>query len=97
MWGAATAFVLVLIAGALVHRPLARVPENLIKYCVGLALSTFGVFWLVEGLNAVAAHDGAISWPGGDAALVGILLTWLACSQACVRWLRQAATPEVAA
>ena len=45
---------LVLIVGALVHRPLSRVPENLIKYGVGLLLSTFGLFWLVEGLNAVA-------------------------------------------
>jgi uncharacterized membrane protein len=97
VWGAASAFVLVLIVGALVHRPLARVPENLIKYCVGLALSTFGLFWLVEGLNAVAVSDDAISWPGGDAALVVILLAWLACSQACVRWLRRTTTLEAAA
>ena len=47
-------FGLVLLVGIAVHRPLSRVPENLIKYGVGLLLSTFGLFWLVEGLNAVA-------------------------------------------
>jgi Ca2+/H+ antiporter, TMEM165/GDT1 family len=87
--GAGTAFVLVLIVGALVHRPLSRVPENLVKYSVGLLLSTFGTFWLVEGLNAVAAHGRPISWPGGDAALPVILAAWFACSQACVLWLRR--------
>ncbi len=56
--GAAAAFVVVLVVGIAVHRPLSRVPENLIKHGVGLLLSTFGLFWLVEGLNAVAA-DGA--------------------------------------
>jgi uncharacterized membrane protein len=86
--GAAVALVLVLIVGALVHRPLSRVPENLIKYSVGLLLSTFGLFWLVEGLNAVAPHGHPVAWPGGDAALPVILLAWLAISQLAVRSLR---------
>jgi len=89
--GAVIAFVLVVAAGLLLHRPLARVPENLIKYAVGLLLSTFGLFWLVEGLNAVAPASRAISWPGGDAALPVILLAWLVVAQACVRSLRRAA------
>jgi uncharacterized membrane protein len=89
VWGAATAFAVVLVVGALVHRPLSRVPENLIKYSVGLLLSTFGTFWLVEGLNAVAAPGHTISWPGGDAALAVILAAWFACSQVCVGWLRR--------
>jgi uncharacterized membrane protein len=88
--GAATAFALVLALGFAVHRPLARVPENLIKYAVGLMLSTFGLFWLVEGLNAVAKSGHPVEWPGGDAALPVILLAWLACSQLCVRALRRA-------
>jgi len=89
--GAVIAFALVVAAGLLLHRPLARVPENLIKYAVGLLLSTFGLFWLVEGLNAVAPASRAISWPGGDAALPVILLAWLVVAQACVRSLRRAA------
>jgi uncharacterized membrane protein len=88
--GAAVAAALVVGIGAFVHRPLSRVPENLIKYAVGLMLSTFGLFWLVEGLNAVAAHGHPIDWPGGDAALPVILLAWFACSQACLYALRRA-------
>ncbi len=86
--GAAVALVLVLVVGAAVHRPLSRVPENLIKYSVGLLLSTFGLFWLVEGLNAVAPGGHPVGWPGGDAALPVILLAWFAVSQASVHALR---------
>ncbi len=88
--GAGVALALVLVAGAVLHRPLARVPENLIKYSVGLLLSTFGLFWLVEGLNAVAADGHPVGWPGGDAALPVILLAWLVLSQVVVRALRTA-------
>ena len=88
--GAGTAFALVLAVGIAVHRPLSRVPENLIKYGVGLLLSTFGVFWLVEGLNAVAKNGHPVEWPGGDVALPFILLAWFACSQFCIRTLRRA-------
>ena len=88
--GAAAAFGLVLAVGIAVHRPLSRVPENLIKHGVGLLLSTFGLFWLVEGLNAVAEHGHAVEWPGGDLALPFILLAWLACSQLCIHVLRRA-------
>ena len=77
--GAAAAVVLVAGVGFAVRAPLARVPENLIKYAVGLMLSTFGLFWLVEGLNAVAKSGHPVEWPGGEAALPVILLLWLGC------------------
>ena len=91
--GAATAFFLVLVVGIAVHRPLSRVPENLIKHGVGLMLSTFGLFWLVEGLNAVAAGDHPVEWPGGDVALPVILLGWIACTQLCMWALRRMRLP----
>jgi uncharacterized membrane protein len=50
--GALAAFVLVLAVGALLHRPLARVPENTLKFAVGLMLTSFGIFWIGEGLGA---------------------------------------------
>ena len=87
--GAAAAFVVVLVVGIAVHRPLSRVPENLIKHGVGVLLSTFGLFWLVEGLNAVAADGHPVEWPGGDIAIPVILLGWLACSQLCMWALRR--------
>jgi uncharacterized membrane protein len=56
--GALAACIVVLAAGAIVHRPLARVPENTLKFAVGAMLSAFGVFWTGEGLG--------IAWPGQD-------------------------------
>ncbi|MDZ4719390.1 MAG: hypothetical protein SH847_13120 [Roseiflexaceae bacterium] len=63
--GAGLALALVAIIGALVHRPLSNVPENTMKFAVGLMLSTFGIFWSIEGLG--------IEWPGEDLAILGIL------------------------
>jgi len=61
--GALAACVAVLIVGAVVHRPLSRVPENTLKFGVGVMLSAFGVFWTGEGLG--------VEWPGQDLLLFG--------------------------
>lgn len=77
--GAAAALALVVLLGVLVHRPLADVPENTLKFAVGVLLSAFGAFWAGEGLG--------IDWPGGDWAVPGaiavFLLTALALVPAC--------------
>ena len=86
--GAALAGVLVLGAGAVAHRPLARVPQNTIKFAVGLLLSTFGTFWAVEGLGVFAAGGESLAWPGGDAALPVLLAAWCTFAWAAVRVLR---------
>jgi uncharacterized membrane protein len=69
--GAIAALLLVIVLGLTVHRPLANVPENSLKFVVGVLLSAFGTFWVGEGL--------AIPWPGGDWAIpvliAGFLLT----------------------
>ncbi|MGN6390777.1 MAG: COG4280 domain-containing protein [Gemmatimonadales bacterium] len=70
--GAAVAGALVILAGLVLHRPLARVPENTLKFGVGLLLSAFGVFWIGEGLG--------FPWPGEDLALFGLLAGFLAVS-----------------
>ncbi len=56
--GAAAACILVLIVGLFVHKPLSSVPENSLKFVVGLLLSAFGIFWTGEGIGA--------RWPGAD-------------------------------
>ncbi len=60
--GAIAACVLVAILGFVVRGPLARVPENTLKFAVGIMLSAFGIFWTGEGLG--------VDWPGADFAIV---------------------------
>ena len=85
--GAAAGGVIVLTAGFLLHRPLSRVPENTIKFAVGLLLSTFGLFWSVEGIGGFAPGDQPLEWPGGDAALLVLLAMWSLLAWAAVRIL----------
>ena len=59
--GAALALLAVIVVGVIVHRPLARVPENLMKYVVGVMVTAFGIFWTGEGLG--------VGWPASDVAL----------------------------
>jgi len=87
--GAAIAGAVVLAIGAIVHRPLSRVPENTIKYGVGILLSTFGTFWAIEGLGVFSADGASLEWPGGDLALAVVLLGWFALSRALVATLRR--------
>jgi uncharacterized membrane protein len=81
--GGAVAVVAVLAVGALVHRPLARLPESHLKYAVGVVLSSFGVFFLGEGLG--------VHWPGADVALLYVAAALVAVSQAQVAALARPA------
>jgi uncharacterized membrane protein len=74
--GALAACLLVAAAGALIHRPLSRVPENTLKYVVGLMVCAFGLFWFGEGIGIV--------WPYADAAIVGLFAGLLVLSRAAV-------------
>jgi uncharacterized membrane protein len=67
--GAAIAGVLVILLGALVRAPLTKVPENTLKFVVGLMLTTFGTFWAGEGFG--------IAWPFSDAFLFVLLAIYL--------------------
>jgi uncharacterized membrane protein len=75
---AGAAVVIIAAVGFAIRAPLARVPENSMKFVVGIMLTSFGLFWGAEGAGA--------SWPGSDAALLVIIpalalfaigLTWL--------------------
>jgi uncharacterized membrane protein len=64
--GAAAAVLLVVVVGLVARAPLSRVPENSMKFAVGVMLTTFGIFWGAEGAGA--------DWPRGDAALPVVLV-----------------------
>lgn len=78
---AVAAAVIVGAAGAVLHRPLARVPENTLKFGVGLLLTTFGTFWAGEGLG--------IHWLAGDAALLWLIAAYAGFALLAVRQLAQ--------
>ncbi|MGH8963019.1 MAG: hypothetical protein ACRDWT_17840 [Jatrophihabitantaceae bacterium] len=79
--GAAAAVVLVGVGGVFVRGPLARVPENTLKFGVGVMLTSFGAFWGAEGAGA--------SWPGGDGALPVLIAAVLVFALAAVALLRR--------
>jgi uncharacterized membrane protein len=79
--GAGAALVVVVTAGVLARGPLSRVPENTIKFVVGLLLTSFGVFWGAEGAG--------IRWPGEDASLLGVVAFFGLLSLLLVRALHE--------
>jgi uncharacterized membrane protein len=88
--GAIAALVVVLVAGTIVHAPLTRVPENTLKFGVGVMLTAFGIFWSAEGAG--------ITWPGADLSLLGLVAFVVALSFGLVAFLRKTAhVPEVTA
>ncbi|MDQ1478686.1 MAG: hypothetical protein QOE62_3915, partial [Actinomycetota bacterium] len=87
--GAAAALVVVLIAGMIAHAPLSRVPENSLKFGVGIMLSAFGIFWAAEGAG--------VSWPGADASLLGVIGIVIVLSFGLVAVMRRAAPRTTAA
>jgi uncharacterized membrane protein len=79
--GAIAAALLVVGAGVVARGPLSRVPENTLAFGVGVMLTTFGIFWGAEGTG--------VDWPGGDAALPGVLAFVLLMSVGFVTALRR--------
>ncbi len=85
--GAGAALLVVAALGLLLHRPLARVPENMLKFIVGVLLSAFGTFWVGEGMR--------LAWPGADLAILWLVAAYLLAATAMVavsRRLRAAAS-----
>jgi uncharacterized membrane protein len=86
--GAVAALVVVLIAGMIVHAPLTRVPENTLKFGVGVMLTSFGIFWSAEGAG--------IAWPGADASILGVIAFVVVTAFGLIALARRAqAMPEV--
>jgi uncharacterized membrane protein len=80
--GAGAALLLVVLLGLALHRPLARVPENSLKFAVGVLLAGFGSFWFGEGAG--------IAWPGADWSILALVLGFLLAALLAVRLCRAA-------
>lgn len=78
--GATLAFLLVVILGLAIRGPLTKVPENTLKFSVGIMLVTFGTFWTGEGLG--------IQWPYSDLSLFILIAFFLVLSVIMVNWLK---------
>ena len=89
--GAVVAVLLVGLVGVAVHQPLSMVPENWLKFAVGLLLTTFGTFWSTQGAIGVATktNGGGVEWPGSDVGLLYLLGFYIVVSFAYVAILRR--------
>jgi len=85
--GAAAALLVIVTLGSLVRAPLQRVPENTLKFVVGIMLATFGTFWGGEGLG--------ISWWGEDLFLFALVAFYLALAGALILWLKGVAAARL--
>lgn len=78
--GAISAVIIVIIVGIAVHKPLSTIPENSLKFIVGIMLASFGIFWGSEGAGII--------WPGNDISLIGIIALIVTTSLAQIYWLK---------
>lgn len=83
-FGALAALAVVVALGIVVHRPLSRIPENTLKFVVGVLLSAFGTFWVGEGLG--------LTWPGQDWSILGLIAGYLVVASIVVPMCRGRAT-----
>jgi Ca2+/H+ antiporter, TMEM165/GDT1 family len=74
--GAVAALLVIIALGLVLHRPLARVPENTLKFIVGVLLSAFGTFWVGEGMG--------VPWPAADWSILALIAAYLAIALALV-------------
>lgn len=83
--GAALAGLVVILLGVSLKKPLARIPENTLKFAVGILISAFGIFWVGEGLGLI--------WPGEDLAILMLAAALLLVALASVRVVRNRQEP----
>jgi uncharacterized membrane protein len=81
--GAVAALLVVVALGVALHRPVASIPENTLKFMVGVLLCGFGTFWVGEGMG--------LAWPGGDVSVLGLIAGFLAVAVFTVPMCRPAA------
>ena len=82
--GAVAAGIVVLAVGVALRKPLAAVPENSLKYAVGVMLASFGTYWAIEGAGYFRDGGLSLDWPGGRLALPALVVAWFLLSRVLV-------------
>lgn len=93
IYGAVAAIVLVLVLAVLARKPLSMVPENTLKYGVGLLLTSFGIFWAIEGLGIFRDGGESMEFPGADFAILYFLAATIIVSRIMVMVFREKKPP----
>jgi uncharacterized membrane protein len=84
--GAVVAAVMVTAVALVVHKPLSRIPENTLKFVVGIMLTSFGTFWAGEGVG--------LNWPGEDLAILGLIVFYALTTLGLIALLRRRLTTD---
>jgi uncharacterized membrane protein len=95
IWAGLSAALFVLVLGIALRAPLAKVPENTLKYGVGLMMTGFGSFWAIEGLGYFRSSGESVEWPGDRWALLVITLAWFAMTRVLIVVLRRIRAREL--
>jgi uncharacterized membrane protein len=92
-YAAVAAVVVVVLVAFSARRPLSMIPENTLKYGVGLMLASFGTFWSIEGLGIVRRGGASVEWPGGDLAILALIAVWFVLTRVFIAALRPGSRP----
>ncbi|GAC1627721.1 MAG: hypothetical protein NVS4B11_25210 [Ktedonobacteraceae bacterium] len=93
--GAAIAGILVILLGVVVRAPLKQVPENTLKFVVGIMLTSFGTFWAGEGIR-IATTGAHFEWPFADVFIIILAALYLLASFVLVQWLKRTKQRQMA-
>jgi uncharacterized membrane protein len=88
IYGAVAAVAVVLVIAVSARKPLSMIPENLMKYGVGLLLASFGTFWVIEGLGIFRNGRVSVDWPGGDVSIIALIVAWFIVTRVFISALR---------
>ena len=95
--GAVVAAIVVVALGVALRKPLSRIPENTLKYGVGVMLASFGTFWALEGVGYFREGGESLRWPGDRVALIVLVAGWFAVTRVVIAVLRRDRTSSIGA
>jgi uncharacterized membrane protein len=88
VYGAIAAVLVVLAIALAARRPLSMIPENTMKYGVGLLLASFGTLWAIEGLGIFRDGRRSVQWPAGDVSIIALIAMWFVVTRIFIVALR---------